>query len=453
MVREEPKIDKDRDEPSGKPPNDNPKELEEKRDKAREQLIKDIEDGNTEAMKGTQILLIKSNLNIIKFHADNIKDTRLRELFKTAFDGLADTITGNDYFKKDGTYDIDKLKSHFTDTSIDFSAIGINPDEIDDINRATNDFVNNSLPNMLTALDRVNNKFSGIIKKGMDGTPDLNDKNLISNTQTAEQAAERIADQVTPADERAYSRNVIDRGIEREKETGKPNTSNGVSFKDFAKFLAMLGKIASLAALVWLAVGWGLSHSGCMKYSCGTDDTILLSSKAICSSSGSSKVNIFNPQSNIIDYSSSNCNCNDPDKLEDCSQNSCNNNPQSPNIRPWGKSCQPGDKCVNVGGNCPTTKYQYDPFNPLSFIPDIFKTAVNAAGTTTLGILELLKKIGIYAAIIIGVLLLLYLVGEFIIKQKGTNDFGKYLGNINKFKNYGYLGRCNNIIPSRFGSF
>jgi hypothetical protein len=462
-------------EPSGKNPgdidprdierineaNENYEEAKEKFDKATtEEEKKQLKEIKIEAHKS----LLKVQLDITtKLTEKRITDTEQSTAVKNVFEEFTSHINSDEYYdNNEGNFDFDKLKKNFFDTkgNINYSTLGIDTKHIPDANKGTKELLDKLVPDLANSVSSINRSIPDAIKRAMEGVKGLDDSNTQANAEAVGEAANRAAESITPRDEAEYSKKANQRTIELTKD-GVTDTSNqrNYSLKDLVKFIGALVKVLSIGALLWIAASWGLAHSGCMQISCDQDDTFPTETKVFCYAKPGTGINIFNPGQGITNYSSESCTCDPIDKSKSCNitcdgDSICNNPDNYGCIRPWINGCTPGTKGACSGDiTCPKVTYQYKVFNPLSFIPGLINAAGNAAGKGASKILEAIETIAIIAGIVIGVLLLLYLVGEFIIKQKGTNDYGKYLGNIGKFKNYGYLGKCNNIIPSRFGSF
>jgi len=377
-------------------------------------------------------------------------------------------FTDDSGYYKNGEFDINKLRKIFFTKDgagkkkIDNRALGIDTSDLPNADAGINEYLDKLLPEMYNGIASINSNIPDTINSSFKNKNDelLNDDNLHNNAERVGNTANDIADTITDEDESRYRRNATENEIEKMKKDGTSDKqSSTMSFKDFVKLISILARVFSILAFLWVVIAFGLGHSGCMQYKCTKGDSFLISTKAICSTKGSTAgINILDPNQGITTFTSTNCTCSKPksgQKPINCNSSDCETNPQNPNLRPYGDQCNPGDKCQNEDGtSCPIIKYQYDVFNPLALIEQVIAVGGNAAGKAFPKII----KIIIIISIILGVLLVLWIIYKVVANRKPgetlkietgsapstVTKFGNrgYLGNLSKYSNYAYMGRC-----------
>ena len=256
------------------------------------------------------------------------------------------------------------------------------------------------------------------------------------------------------------------------------NTSyNRVSYKDILKYvvllLGILGTLAGVGVWAWWMLVQADALDGCQMISCVDGDVFPVSNQTWCFGTANpslwSSLNL-DTESQGIKFDSSNCTC-DPPKNNDnssCSFSTCeinsNGENSSQNVRPFNNKCNPGDKfqCTTDIIKCPLRYYSYSIMDPASAFSNWTAGVDNGFHKDANAWVELLIKIGIWAGIIIGSLILIWAIYKSgILKRlfvkskpaieeaKAISEFGKYLGNIQKYSNYAYMGRCavNPMVP------
>jgi len=376
-------------------------------------------------------------------------------------------FTDDSGYYKNGEFDINKLRKIFftkdgSKFKINHTELGIDTSDLPNADAGINEYLDKLLPEMYNGIASINSNIPDTINSSFKNKNDelLNDDNLHNNAERVGNTANDIADTITDEDESRYRRNATENEIEKMKKDGTSNKqSSTMSFKDFVKLISILARVFSILAFLWVVIAFGLGHSGCMQYKCTKGDSFLISTKAICSTKGSTAgINILDPNQGITTFTSTNCTCSKPksgQKPINCNSSDCETNPQNPNLRPYGDQCNPGDKCQNEDGtSCPIIKYQYDVFNPLALIEQVIAVGGNAAGKAFPKII----KIIIIISIILGVLLVLWIIYKVVANRKPgetlkietgsapstVTKFGNrgYLGNLSKYSNYAYMGRC-----------
>jgi len=224
-------------------------------------------------------------------------------------------------------------------------------------------------------------------------------------------------------------------------------------------FLAEFG--SALGFLVYLLQQYAGAHTGCMKFKYNSStDSYIYSTKIFC-------------DNNKTTFPPLMCYCaKDPKhhkSILTCNKRNTSAYEPAPNQTPTYPDCKGGESSIDN-----YLYYSYQVMDPASAGLDI---AQKAAGIVDKGIGELLKMI-IHAAIVIGiilgVLLVLWIIYKVVANRKPAEThkietgsatsapstlakFGNrgYLGNLSKYSNYAYMGRCvaqpaRPYIPPRF---
>ena len=471
-------------EPGERPKDELTNEEREELDNAEENVRSAIKEKDGDSIRKATInynlLQVEITIDLIKRKiGDNEKS---RELGKVLTDFSNKIFKDRSYYNELGEFDINKLRSNFftTDGSgkkiINHSALGIDTSDLPNADQGINEYLDKLLPEMYNGIASINSNIPDTINSSFKSDELLNDNNLHDNAERVGNTANDIAESITDEDESKYRRNATENQIARmEREGTTDKQSSSMSFRDFVKLISILSRIFSTLAFLWVIISLGLSHSGCMQYKCTDGDSFLISTKAICSTKGSNAgINILDPNQGIFTFTSTNCTCSNlqsGQKPINCNSSDCEADPQNPNLRPYGNSCSPGDKCQNEDGtSCPIIKYQFDVFNPLSIVQQLIAVGGNAAGKAFPKIIEIIIIIGI----ILGVLLVLWIIYKVVANRKPAETlkietgsatsapgtvakFGNrgYLGNLSKYSNYAFMGRCvvqpaRPYIPPRF---
>ena len=414
---------------------------------------------------------VEITIDLIKRKIGNNEKSRAIGKVLTGFSNKIFTVDSGYY--KNGEFDINELRNNFFTTDregkkiINHRGLGIDtsdPSDLPNADAGINEYLDKLLPEMYNGIASINSNIPDTINSSFKNDELLNDDNLYNNAKRVGNTANDIADTITDEDKSRYRRNATENEIEKMKKDGTSDKqSSTMSFTDFVKLISILARVFSIVAFLWVVIAFGLGHSGCMQYKCTDGDSFLISKKAICSTKGSNAgINILNPNQEITTFTSQNCNCSMPQSRKtpiNCNSSNCEINSssgdQNSNLRPYGDQCNPGDKCQNEDGtSCPIIKYQYDVFNPLALVQQVIAVGGNAAGKAFPKIIEIIIIIGI----ILGVLLVLWIIYKVVANRKPgetlkietgsapstVTKFGNrgYLGNLSKYSNYAYMGRC-----------
>ena len=247
----------------------------------------------------------------------------------------------------------------------------------------------------------------------------------------------------------------------------KANT--GSTLKDIIKWLTLLTLIGgSIGLFTWWLFLYAINHSGCQKM-IAPKDKMPVSSKVICYNSGQS-INIFNPNGGNVEYTSTQCSCDPKPKSKSeignvsCKEQNCSANED---IRPW--NCNSANPvCIGAIGDDEYKIYFFGIMTPFDALGNMGNGVVNGVGSAASQWLNILLKF--LTPVFIGIVILLVL---WIIYKVGANrkpaetlkietpstvtKFGNrgYLGNLSKYSNYAFMGRCvaqpaRPYIPPRF---
>ena len=204
-------------------------------------------------------------------------------------------------------------------------------------------------------------------------------------------------------------------------------------------------------------------HSGCQKISCDENDTFPVATPVLCKADGTG----VPPFNGAIGYTSEACTCDPPSDKASCTKD-CDKDDKKDDLRPWIDGCSPGteDKCLNEDQlTCPFVKYRYQVFDPAGAFLNTVAAAADGANKEGGDFLDGLIKLAIWIGSIIGVLLVLYIIYKVVssrgstetvkvvsappVTNTSTSKFGRYLGDLSRYSNYGLMGRCGTygLIP------
>ena len=248
----------------------------------------------------------------------------------------------------------------------------------------------------------------------------------------------------------------------------KANT--GSTLKDIIKWLTLLTLIGgSIGLFTWWLFLYAMDHSGC-QFMIAAKEKMPVSSKVICHNSGKS-INIFNPNGGNSEYSSTQCSC-DPrpkglPKYVSCDEQSCSANKD---IRPW-KCSTSNPVCCGTIGDDEYKIYFFGIMTPFDALGNMGNGIVNGVGSAASQWLNILLKFLTPVFIGIVILLVLWIIYKVVANRKpaetlkiktgsapsAVTKFGNrgYLGNLSKYSNYAFMGRCvaqpaRPYIPQRF---
>ena len=213
----------------------------------------------------------------------------------------------------------------------------------------------------------------------------------------------------------------------------------------FMKLLAVIG--GTLGAYLALQ-GYCNAHSGCLKIV--YDGENVTNKKIFCNGNmvHGSKAN------NELSYTSEQCYCSRlSSRVEATTDNGCGYGTGDSVIYftpdnggfSGTEPCDPKDGVPTSSG-----RYRYYSYQKMSLLDG----AIDIGGKVLGGGESLLKMIFKYAMYFLGAVLGFYII-YFIFKhfsEEKSSSFGGYLGNLSKYNNYAYMGRCgySNNIPYRY---
>jgi molecular chaperone GrpE (heat shock protein) len=302
--------------------------------------------------------------------------------------------------------------------------------------------------------------------KFADLKPNNTGANALVKPEPQIEGANAVARGATPEAEEQFQRNQRDAAGRRAESDLDPSSYQGrnISFKDFLRLIALLVQIGGLGFFAWFIVYNATVHSGCQKISCDKDDTFPVATPVLCFGGGTG----VPPFNGAIGYTSDACTCNSTSGSSECSPNNCKDETIRDNLRPWLNGCSPGteDKCLNEDQlTCPFVKYRYQVFDPAGALLNTAAAAADGANKEGGDFLDGLIKLAKWIGIIIGVLLVLYIIYK-VVSNRGSSEtlkivsappatgtsvskFGRYLGDLSRYSNYGLMGRCGTygLIP------
>lgn len=462
-------------EPSRRRPDDNSPEpneitVEKKNElnKLENQTIKKVEKGSLESglkefFNSSVDITIVSVKDMVKSKEDLDK---IKDALKVSFKNVADN-----YFDTYNKFDVSKFRSDFglnkgSSGSLKLPS-SVKIDNIDNIDSTANDI----LGNMGSALAKIGENYTpGIKKKLYDSSaPNFTEGSSQDQINDSESYADSVASTVTPEQERRYKDDKTAAEIKEITDPTGDTTKNESrwTLKDIVKYAGIFIGAFKFVSLLWILINYALSHCGCMRYSCDKGDTVPIGYKAFCWVPGDKSAfqKILNPTSGVLDFSSDRCTCNLNDQGSNkCNQSTCENVTNN-KLAPYFNGC-PNEKFKCKGEpdkGCPVTYYSFRLFNPMQIFPDAGDNVINKGPK----ILEMIIHAAIVIGIILGVLLVLWIIYKVVANRKpaetlkientGGSKFGNrgYLGNLSKYSNYAYMGRCvphpaKPYIPSRF---
>ena len=433
-------------------PEDKKSELNELEKKILEKVDKqDIKNSLIDFFNSSVDITIVSVKDMVKSKEDLDK---IKKALKVSFDHVA-----KKYINKNKQFDVSTFKSDF----------GLNqggglklPKEISDNIEVSNvdNTANDILSNMGSALAKIAENYSPGIKRQLydSSAPSFTEGSTQDDINHSESYTDTVADTITPEQKRRYKDDKTKAEI---KEITDPNgdpTKNESrwTLKDIVKFAGLLISAFKFVSLLLILINYALSHSGCMRYSCGEGDTVPIGYKAFCyAPPGDTPAfqKILNPTSGVLDFSSDRCTCNLNDQgSKTCGSSTCEY-PTTNKLAPYFNGCPSSNfKCKSdPNKGCPVTYYSFRLFNPMQLFPDAADTVSNKGPK----FLQEIIKVAIIIGIILGVLLVLWIIYKVVANRKPAETlkietpstvtkFGNrgYLGNLSKYSNYAYMGRC-----------
>ena len=310
------------------------------------------------------------------------------------------------------------------------------------------------------------------------GGPDAPPRDRSFNPQPNLERSSAIADEATSGNQgqarideynrrtNARTRDMLNKGdLDPESYKGRNST-----LKYIIQALSLLLTIAGLGGFAWFLIWNAMANSGCHLISCGDGDVFPVKSKSLCYSENH---NIFNPTQGTYDFVSTNCNCNKVTSPKNCSKSTCefySGKEQDSSLRPFNTNCTPGFKCSDDDhSKCPTMYYSFQIMDPVSALSNVLAGGANAGNKEGSYWIKLIIHAAIIIGIILGVLLVLWIIYKVVANRKpaetlkietGSSTVSKfgnrgYLGNLSKYSNYAYMGRCvaqpaRPFIPQRF---
>lgn len=462
--------------------------------KAAEQTEKDIREnkGQTEgdlmsALFTTQVENLKSDID------KKVDDEAEAKELGNFMDNLKSKIENNK--DSEGRPDYQKVLDSFFGADGKFTPGDLyNGVDQTKANSALNEYIKKYKGNSVAAVKGIFPDFLEKVTKNPSINTVIDERSFTGTESTSRQeAAAEVAEKaVTPEAEQNFNDNAANRAAKDLKEGKTPSTGGRfIEPKTLLKLLSLLLSIGSIGIFAWWVTITAMNLTGCKEISC-TSEQKFPTAKAVKCSQGN-KPNIFSPNdANTINFTSEACQCDFPTVPEGttsitkdnyssiipkCSgtetggTNTCTNGgsinggtASLDNLRPYGKSCERAGKFCSPGVNisCPFYSYSYSISTPFDALGNTYNGAMNGFNTEANSILDLLKKIGLYVLIGLGVLLVLYfgyaLINKYVLSKKSKfGNINKYGNGLNKLStidfnsNYFLKGNCKAIsnIPSK----
>lgn len=390
---------------------------------------------------GKQLEIIK---NDIKENVDNSEEAEELNKF---MDNLKNKIEKSK--DSQGRPDYDKvLKSLFDGDKFTPGDLYEAPNSIDKekTNKALNKYIKKYKGRSVAAIKDVFPDFMEKLTKNQKIGTIINEENFTADESVTrqEEAQDLAEEQVTEDADEKFKNNAADRAAKDIESGKKPNTGGRfIDPKTLLKILSLLLSVGSLGIFAWWTIITAMNLSGCKEISCTEEEKFPTAKPVKCFQR--TKPNIFNPNdTNTINFNSAACQCDFPDgvtednyttKLKGCTSDTCNNPDEQDNLRPYGPGCERAGKLCSKGENisCPFYSYSYSISTPFDALGNTFNGAMNGFNKEANSLLELLKKIGIYTLIALGVILLLYVI------YKLANHYLPKNNNISKYGNSNYF--------------
>ena len=460
-----------------------------------EQIDKNVADAleNFEKGDAKTVLesLFKANMDVysksIEKRVNNPEDAK--ELINMITD-LQSKITNNIELDSNGKPVYESLFRRggpFVDSSGNFKYEPKNPRSFDasKARNAMDEYVKSVRSDTLNGIKSIFPEFADSVERNgltreTGGGPDAPPHDRSFNPQPNLERSSAIADEATSGNQgqarideynrrtNARTRDMLNKGdLDPESYKGRNST-----FKYIVQALSLLLTIAGLGGFAWFLIWNAMANSGCHVISCGDGDVFPVKSKSLCYSENH---NIFNPTQGTYDFVSTNCNCNKVTSPKNCSKSTCEFNSgkeQDSSLRPFNTNCTPGFKCSNDDhSKCPTLYYSFQIMDPISALSNVLAGGANAGNKEGSYWINLIIHAAIVIGIILGVLLVLWIIYKVVANRKPAETlkietgsaastlakFGNrgYLGNLSKYSNYAYMGRCiaqpaKPYIPTRF---
>lgn len=291
-----------------------------------------------------------------------------------------------------------------------------------------------------------------------DGAPDLNDDEAKAVKEAFDEANKFV-------DENYDSLRDIDEKTNEDKGNADKPKDSKETWKKVMKILFLLEVAGGIAATLYLLMAYASAHSGCMKIEKTDDNSDLTQEKVYCSG---------NTADNSKTYGAESCYCKaDVDYQTDSGAPlGCpRTGPDVDKYRP-GHSDDGSRICIGDLGSGKLLKtyryYSYQIMTPFGAALDIIDKGVSSVDDGIGKLIKILIHAAIVIGIIVGILAVLFIIYKVLSKKgeastetvkvvaqsaapaaQSVAKFGKYLGNLSKYSNYGLRGHCGTyrLIP------
>ena len=414
---------------------------------------------------------IKINENIIK---DLIKELNNNPISKDSIEkNMKETMSVEDYNNASKALDdLNKEINNLLDNNNTLDEIlkDLENKKITDIedgmkNKPTTEqanSLNKYMEEQLSSMVDLLEKISPDLRKKIDNLDLTYDssKTIKDNLDSVNLKFKKLLDSIDENAQKNYEKKLAEATLERLKKDGIPDIKESrprSTLKDILKsILKLLMFLGSVGGLLWFLIDYITKHSGCNQIYQKSDDSPVLCNPIKCS--------IDNDD--IINFTSIQCNQQNCNKhtswTEACNKTSCKNLLESSYEKPYPNPIDCGHpECNNTNMiKRPWNYYKIKIYGPWDVLVDLANDAADAAHNAFDWIKQLLIWGGIGFAIIIGILIIYKVIEHFLnkssesvptinIRTNPQNSFGNknILGNLSKYRNYGYMGICNYKYP------
>ena len=324
--------------------------------------------------------------------------------------------------------------------------------------------LNKYMEEQLSAMVDLLEKISPDLRKKIDNLNLKYDpkQTIKANLDLVNSKFNQLLDSIDEKTIKNYEKKLAESTLKRLKKDGIPDVKESrprSTLKDTLKtILKLLMVIGSIGGLLWFLIDYITKHSGCNQIYQKSDDSPVLCNPVKCS--------IDNDK--IIDFTSIQCNQQNCNKhttwTKSCDETNCSVLLESSYEKPYPNPID----CHNPACNNtdmikkPWNYYKMKIYGPWDVLVDLGNDAADAAENTFDWIKNLLIWGGIGFAIIIGILIIYKVIEHYLNKSSESvptiniratpemkYSFGNknILGNLSKYRNYGYMGRCNYKYP------
>ena len=327
-----------------------------------------------------------------------------------------------------------------------------------------NKYMEEQLSTMIDLLEKI----SPDLRKKIDNL-DLKydpNKTIKANLDSVKLKFNQLLDSIDEKTIKSYEKKLAEATLERLKKDGIPDIKESrprTTLKDTLKtILKLLMVIGSIGGLLWFLIDYITKHSGCNQFYQKSDDSPVLCNPIKCSIDTDITIDYTSIQCN-----KQNCHKHPSSWTKKCNKTTCSDLLNTSYTEKYPNPIDCGHPACNNTDMIkkPWNYYKIKIYGPWDVLVDLANDAADATKNTFDWIKNLLIWGGIGFAIIIGILIIYKVIEHYLNKSSqsvpeikiqttpGTKltktAFGNrnILGNLSKYRNYGYMGRCNYKYP------